>query len=82
MLLVEAASNSEAKLKSDDVIFVKAIALQRVNYKRRLIDAVEVCEAKVDLVTVFRLPWNESELLKAREWTEKMSYLTLSRIVW
>lgn len=59
-MVVVSSSDSKAELKADDVVFVKAVALQGVCHDDRLLNGLEVCEAKVNFKPVLGLSGNQA----------------------
>ena len=79
--MVMTACDCETKLKANDVILVKAIALERIDHDGCLFDCLKIGEAEVHFEAVLGLPWHQTQLLEARKWPEDVRYLTLCRIV-
>ena len=75
-------ANCVAKLKTDKIIFIEAIALKSVDNYSSLLCILKVCKTKIHFVTIFVFAWNETQLLKAREWSEDMGDFSLASIGW
>ena len=80
-MIVIAASHSKTELKTNDIIFVESIALQGVYYNCGLLDCLEVSEAKVNLMSIFRLARHQSQLFETRIRSKQVCNLPLGRIM-
>ena len=80
-MVVVTSSHSKAELKADDVVFVKAVALQGVGHDDCLLNSLEVCEAKVHFARVLGLSWHQAQLLKSWEGPEQVGDLPLCSIM-
>lgn len=69
------------KRKSDYIIFVEPIALQRVNYHSSLVYSLEISKAKVDFKPILGLSGNKSKLLESRVRTKNVGHLSLTGVV-
>lgn len=69
------------KLESDEVIAVKAVALQCVDDHSCLLGVLKVSKSEVDFQAILGLSRDETELLEAREGSEDVRDLSISRVL-
>ena len=79
--MVVTSSDCKAELKSNDIILVKAIPLEGIDHNCRLFNCLKVCEAEVNLESIFCLTRHQPELLKAWIWPEDVRNLTFCCIM-
>ena len=80
-MVVVATCDCETELEPNDVVLVKAIALQGVYDENRLLNCVEVCEAKVHFVPVFGISWHKSQLVESGERPKQVRNFSLCGVV-
>ena len=76
-LLVLVICDSVRKLKTQDVVSIEPIALQRIDDDGRLQSRLKVGKAQDDFLPGLLLPRDEADSFEAEEWSENMGNFSL-----